>query len=115
KWFDVRYKVIPRGSTWIRRETTFLHTMFMLPEDNINLMFRDMPRWGRDAKERGIEHVMLAGWQIGGHDRGYPYYTPDPRLGTWQELQDGIKACHDVGLKVSFFVNCQPVDITTEW
>ncbi|NQU10988.1 hypothetical protein HQ590_09375 [bacterium] len=115
RWFDERYKVIAPGSTWIRRETLFLHTMFMLPEDNINLRFRDIPRWAQDAQERGIGHLMIAGWQIGGHDRGYPQYEPDPRLGTWAELAAGIKAAHDLGLRVSFFVNCQPVDMSLDW
>jgi hypothetical protein len=57
---------------------------------------------------------MLAGWQIGGHDRGYPQYTPDPRLGTWDELRDGLRACHDAGVRASFFVNCQPADLSTD-
>jgi hypothetical protein len=115
KWFSARYPVLKPGSTWIRRETTLLHIMFMLPEDNINLRFADIPRWARDAKERRINHLMIAGWQVGGHDRGYPYYTPDPRLGTWEELESGIRAAHALAMRVSFFVNCQPIDMTTEW
>jgi len=115
KWFRNHYPVLPAGSTWIRRKTTTLHTMFMLPEDNINQRYADIPRWAKAAKAAGVGHVMLAGWQVGGHDRGYPYYAPDPRLGTWKELEDGIKACHRLGLKVSFFVNCQPIDMTTPW
>jgi hypothetical protein len=115
KWFTAKYPVIKPGSTWIRRETAFLHTMFMLPEDNINLRFTEIPSWANNAHDRGINHLMIAGWQVGGHDRGYPYYTPDPRLGTWDELQAGIRAAHDLGMRVSFFVNCQPIDMTTEW
>ena len=96
----------------MRRETAFLHTMFLLPEDNINLRFKEIPRWAKSAKKYGVNHVMLAGWQVGGHDRGYPYYTPDPQLGTWKELEAGIRAAHKLGLRVSFFVNCQPIDMT---
>ena len=58
---------------------------------------------------------MISGWHHGGHDNGYPDYTPDPRLGTWNELQNGIKACHRMGVKVYFFVNYQPVMIDSEW
>jgi len=115
EWFRARYPVIEPGSTWIRRETAFLHTMFMLPEDNINLRFADVPNWAKEAKDRGVNHVMFAGWQIGGHDRGYPQYEPDPRLGTWEELKAAIEACHNVGVRASFFCNCQPIDMTTEW
>ena len=58
---------------------------------------------------------MISGWQIGGHDRGYPQYTPDPRLGTWRELAAGVRACHKLGLRVYFFVNILPADVTLAW
>jgi hypothetical protein len=115
QWFTAHHPVVKPASSWMRRETAFLHTMFLLPEDNINLRFTEMPRWAKSAKDYGVNHIMLAGWQVGGHDRGYPYYTPDPRLGTWKELEAGIRAAHKLGLRVSFFVNCQPIDMTTEW
>lgn len=115
QWFVARHPIPDAPPSWMRRDTAFLHTMFMLPEHNINVRFTDMAAWGKNAHDRGVGHVMIAGWQIGGHDRGYPYYEPDPKLGTWDELKAGIRACHDLGLRVSFFVNCQPVDMTTEW
>ena len=115
RWFDAHFPVVEPGSTWIRRETAFADLMFLLPEDNINLTFKEIPRWAAGAKARGIGHVMISGWHIGGHDRGYPYYEIDPRLGAWEELEAGIRAAHEQGLKVSFFVNCQPIDMSTEW
>jgi len=90
-------------------------TMFLLPEDNVNFTFAQIPDWAKSAKDIGINHVMISGWNTGGHDRGYPYYTPDPQLGTWEELAAGIRAIHALGMKVSFFANCQPIDMTTEW
>jgi len=115
QWFDQHFEVIKPNSTWVRRETAFADLMFLLPEDNINLTFAQIPEYGRGVKERGMGHVMISGWHIGGHDRGYPYYTVDPRLGTWEELEAGVRACHDMGLKVSFFGNCQPIDMSTDW
>jgi len=114
-WFDARFPVVEPGRAWIRRETAFSDLMFLLPEDNINLTFAQIPDYARGAKERGIGHVMISGWHIGGHDRGYPQYEIDPRLGTWEELEAGVRAAHDMGVKVSFFVNCQPIDMSTEW
>jgi len=57
---------------------------------------------------------LISGWNVGGHDGGYPEYTPDSRLGTWDDLAAGIKACHEIGVKVFFFVNVQPVDEDTD-
>lgn len=114
-WFEKTVGIMPPSENWIRRESFFQFTMFMLPEGTINYRFRDIPQWAKDAKDHGINSVQISGWNVGGHDNGYPDYTPDPRLGTWQELEEGIKACHDMGLKVYFFVNYQPVMIESDW
>jgi hypothetical protein len=58
---------------------------------------------------------MISGWNVGGHDSQYPNYTPDPRLGTWEDLAAGVQACHAMGVRVLFFVNIQPVDLATDW
>jgi len=114
-WFASHYPLVEPGSQWIRRQTAFMHTMMMLPEDNLNFRYTDLPQMAREAVARNVTHINITGWDVGGHDRGYPQYDPDPRLGTWEELESGIRACHELGMKVSFFVNCQPIDMTTEW
>jgi glycosidase len=87
----------------------------MLPDGTISYTFKDIPKWARAAKEHGINAVQISGWQRGGHDNGYPYYEPDPRLGTWKELEEGIRACHKMGLKVYFFANYQPMMVDSDW
>jgi len=59
--------------------------------------------------------VLIIGWNVGGHDGSYPYYDPDPRLGTWDELAEGIRECHKMGVNVYFFANIQPVRVGTDW
>jgi hypothetical protein len=100
---------------WIRKQSFFLMTMFMLPEGTINYTFKDIPRWAKAAKEHGVGAVQISGWQVGGHDNGYPNYVPAPRLGTWKDLEEGVRACHEMGLKVFFFVNYQPMMTSSDW
>jgi hypothetical protein len=100
---------------WIRKESFFVFTMFMLPEGTINYTFKDIPRWAKAAKDFGVNAVQISGWETCGHDNGLPNYTPDPRLGTWKDLEDGIRACHDMGVKVFFFVNYQQMMLGTRW
>jgi len=114
-WFEKSFGICKPVDCWIRRQSFFQFTMFKLPEGTINLTFKDIPQWAKDAKDHGINAVQISGWNVGGHDNGYPLYTPDPSLGTWRELEDGIKACHKMGLKVYFFVNYQPVMTDMEW
>jgi hypothetical protein len=114
-WFEKTFGICKPSQSWVRRESFFQITMFGLPEGTVCLRFKDIPAWAADAKRFGVNAVQISGWQHGGHDNGYPDYTPDPHFGTWQELADGIKACHAMGMKVYFFVNYQPVMLDTQW
>ncbi len=115
EWFLKTFGLADPKTDWIRRQSFFLMTMFMLPEGTICYTFKDIPRWAKAAKEAGLGAVQISGWQMGGHDNGYPDYVPDPRLGTWKELEDGLRACHKMGLKVFFFANYQPVMLDSVW
>ena len=112
-WFEETFNLAEPSKNWMYQEMGFQDTMFLLPEGNVKWRFADIPRWAADAQQYGINSVLISGWNVGGHDGGYPDYSPDPRLGTWEELQAGIKDCHRRGMKVFFFVNVQPVDIGT--
>lgn len=114
-WFVRTFGLADPRRDWIRRQGFFVMTMFMLPEGNVNFRFRDIARWARAARDYGVRAVQIAGWQRGGHDNGYPLYTPDPRLGTWKELEEGIRACHRMGVRVYFFVNIQPAMLDIAW
>ncbi|MBI2301355.1 MAG: hypothetical protein HYU66_20805 [Armatimonadetes bacterium] len=114
-WFGKTFGIVQPKDDWIRRQSFFVMTMFMLPEGTISYTFRDIPKWAKAAKDHGINAVQVSGWQRGGHDNGYPFYEPDPRLGTWEELEAGIRACHRMGVKVNFFANYQPMMVESDW
>ena len=115
EWFTRTFGLMDPSRCWIRRQTFFQDTMFLLPEGNINYTFKDIPQWAKDAVDHGVRSLMISGWHRGGHDNGYPHYEPDPRLGTYEDLRQGIDACHELGAKVYFFVNYQPAMIESEW
>ena len=115
EWFIKTFGLADPQKSWIRKQSFFMMTMFMMPEGTIEYRFKDIPKWAKSAKEHGINAVMISGWQMGGHDNGYPYYTPDPRLGTWEELKEGVRQCHKMELKVYFFVNYQPMMVEMDW
>jgi hypothetical protein len=115
EWFTSHFKLADTSKNWMYQEMGFLDTMFLLPEGNVKFRFPDIPRWAGAAKKYGINSLLISGWNVGGHDGGYPDYKPDPRLGTWDELQKGIEECHRMNMKVFFFVNVQPVETDTDW
>ena len=114
-WFTSRFPLPDPHTTWHRRMLAYQDLMLMLPEGNINLTYREIPRWAKGGLKYGVNAVLISGWQVGGHDGDYPLYWPDPRLGTWEELEDAIRACHAMGVRVFSFANFQPVTLDTEW
>lgn len=115
EWFQASFGVVDSSQHWLRHEPAAMDTMFMFAEDNLNLIFKDIPEWAASAASRGVTTVLISGWDVGGHDRGFPDYSVEPRLGTWQELAAGVEACHELGLRVMFFANLQWADGSTEW
>ncbi len=115
EWFISTFGLMDPSRDWIRRESFFQMIMMMLPEGNINYTFKQVPQLAKDGLKYGVRSLQLAGWQRGGHDNGYPYYEPDPRLGTWDDVADALRQCHRIGVKVYFFANFQPVMLDLAW
>ena len=113
-WFRSQFPVRGAREGWLRQEQAVQDAMFLLPEGNTMLTFKDIPEWAKGAKDFGVGTVMISGWNVGGHDNQYPDYTPDPRLGTWEELEEAIQECHRLGVRVLFFANIQAVVCSTE-
>jgi hypothetical protein len=115
EWFTRTFGLMDPSRSWIRRQSFIQDTMFLLPEGTLNYTFQDLPGWARAARDHGVTGVLVSGWHRGGHDNGYPHYEPDPRLGTYEDLKRALEACHQLGVRVYFFVNYQPAMIESEW
>jgi hypothetical protein len=113
-WFDSHTKVDKTGS-WMVEEDAWQSTIISYPEGTVGYRFKDLPRMAQDAKQYGIRVLQIDGWDIGGIDRDYPEYTPDPRLGTWEELADALSQCTAMGVYVMLFTNLQWINLETEW
>jgi hypothetical protein len=66
-----------------------------------------------DAKKYGITTFEILGWDIGGIDRGYPQYTPDPRMGTAEEFKQALAEMRAIGVHPLIFSNIQVADTAT--
>ena len=114
-WFIDSFGLTSHEDDWMRQQSFYQMIMVMLPEGNINYRFKDIPQIARDGLQYGVTSLQIAGWQRGGHDNGYPYYEPDPRLGTYEDLEKAIAECHAMGVRVYFFVNIVVANLDTEW
>jgi hypothetical protein len=115
KWFDSKFPLVSTEGDWLHDQPAFYDVMLLLPEGNVLWKFSDIPQLTRDALAYDVKSILISGWDMGGHDSDYPNYQPDPRLGTWDDLAEAIRRVHELGAKVYFFVNVQPVDPDTDW
>ncbi len=111
-WFD-RHFTIKRPLSWLRQQMAWQSIIIFNPEDVIVHRFDELPKLAADAKKYGITTFEILGWDIGGIDRGFPQYRPDPRLGTPAEFRDALAKIHAIDVHPLLFANVQVADTAT--
>ena len=112
-FYDQHFPAILRKPDWLRNEMAWQDVIMLNGEDVVHYRFNDLPRLAADAKKYGVTTFEILGWDIGGIDRGYPQYTPDPRLGTVQEFKDALAQIRAMGVHPLIFANIQFADTGT--
>ncbi|MCX6642277.1 MAG: DUF6259 domain-containing protein [Candidatus Bathyarchaeota archaeon] len=112
EWFDQHFQV-KRSLTWLRKEMAWQSIIISNCEDVRTWKFKDLPKLAADAKKYGVTTFEILGWDIGGIDRGYPQYRPDPRLGTHEEFQKALAEVREIGVHPLIFANIQEADTAT--
>jgi hypothetical protein len=111
-WFDQHF-TIHRPLSWLRQEMAWQSIIISNPEDVIVHSFSELPKLAADAKKYGITTFEILGWDMGGIDRGYPQYQPNPRLGTLEEFRDTLAKIRAVGVHPLLFANVEVADTAT--
>ena len=112
-FYDMHFPGIFRKPDWLRNEMAWQDVIMSNSEDVVHYRFTDLPRLAADAKKYGVTTFEILGWDIGGIDRGYPQYAPDPRLGTVQEFKDALAQIRAMGVHPIIFANIQFADTGT--
>jgi hypothetical protein len=111
-WFDQHFKV-KRTPNWLRKEMAWQSVILSNQEDVIVWKFKDLPKLAAAAKKYSVTTFEILGWQVGGQDRGYPQYTPDPRLGSREEFRQALAEMKKLGVHPLIFANVQVADTAT--
>jgi hypothetical protein len=112
QWFDTHFTV-KRQPDWLRQEMAWQSIIISNPEDVIVHRFSELPKLAADAKKYGVTTFEILGWDMGGIDRGYPQYRPNPRLGTPEEFRGALKDMRAMGVHPLLFANIQVADTAT--
>jgi len=109
-WFHEAHKM-PQKPEWVRRSNGWLLTILKQQNDVIMWNYKEVGTTLLDiAEARGLDIIGLFGWTVGGHDRFYPEYDPDPRMGGEEGLREAVKKIHERGMKAVFYFNGQLID-----
>lgn len=108
-WFDQHF-TIQRPLDWLRKENAWQSIILSNSEDVVVHRFDELPKLAADAKKYGITTFEILGWDMGGIDRGYPQYQPDPRLGTPEEFKRALAEMSSMGVHPLIFSNIQFAD-----
>jgi hypothetical protein len=111
-WFDQHFN-IDRPPDWLRKENAWQSIILSNSEDVVVHRFDELPKLAADAKKYGITTFEILGWDMGGIDRGYPQYQPNPRLGTPEEFKKALADIRALGVHPLIFSNVQFADTAT--
>jgi hypothetical protein len=99
---------------WAREPHSWLQFHLNSPEDELRMRFTDLPKVGAECARHGVKAIQLVGWNEGGQDQGNPSHDPDPRLGTFEELQTAIAEIRAMGVKLILFAKFTWADRATQ-
>lgn len=104
-----------KGPDWSEEPHSWLQLHINSPEDELRLRFTELPEVAKECAKYGVKAIQLVGWNQGGQDQGNPSHTPDPRLGTCEELKQAIADCQKFGVKIILFSKFTWADRGTQW
>jgi hypothetical protein len=111
-WFDRHFEV-RRPASWLRKEMAWQSIILSNSEDVIVHRFSELPKLAADAKKYGVTTFEILGWDMGGIDRGYPQYQPNPRMGTPEDFRQALAQIRAMGVHPLIFANIQYADTAT--
>jgi len=91
---------------WLKKSPGLAaHYDFKYQSGEIVHRFKDITKIFLQAKEMGLKHLLISGWNKDGFDNGFPIYRPDPELGTEKELMEQVQEVVKSGGHISFYIN----------
>ena len=111
-WKATWYKA-PHWPDWVTRVNSWQQLQINSSESYINLTVDQLVDYARECSQYGVDAIQLTGWNWGGQDRGVPYHTIDPRLGTMEEFKKAIADCAELGVRILPFSKLTWVDFQT--
>lgn len=113
-WFDSVFKRAT-APDWLRNNEGFILAIFKQQNGDVMWKYPELDRVCDLGEKLGFRLLGVWGWGPGGHDRLYPYWTPDNLLGGRTELKQAIQRAQKRGFKVIVYSNGTLIDAATDY
>lgn len=100
---------------WIRTMTGWQRIIMKHQYGEIHYKFDELPQLRAHGQQANIDTLFMFGWQQGGHDNNYPEYTPDPELGSDDDMRIGIEDFNRNDGAVILYANGQLIDKESDY
>jgi len=90
EWFVPQYGIADPKKSWLRNIFAYQDVMLLLPEGNVNMTFKEIPKWAKDGLDIGVKAIPVSRWNLYRPDGGEPYHVPTPRLGTREDIENTV-------------------------
>ena len=111
EWY-LSHRTIADRPEWVKNCRGWLLAILKQQNDEVIVPYEEIGGLLADAaEERGIDILGLFGRGIGGHDRFYPDYRPDPKMGGEKAIKKGIAEAKAKGKRVVLYTNGQLLDM----
>lgn len=108
-WFDTVAER-PRVPRWVGRMSGWLLAVLKQQNGDVMWKYADIDRLCDIAHARGLDTLGLFGWAVGGHDRLFPEFVPDPAMGGEPALREALARAKARGIRAILYANGQLVD-----
>lgn len=108
-WYNTSDKLqdVP---VWAQNASGWMLTIMKQQNEEIMWNYNDLDTLCKISDERGLDVIGLFGWTVGGHDRFYPDYIPDPALGGREALVKALSNIRKSGKRSIIYANGQLID-----
>ncbi len=113
-WFDSVFKRAT-APDWLRNNEGFILAIFKQQNGDVMWKYPDLDRLCDLGEKLGFRLLGIWGWGVGGHDRLYPYWSPDNLLGGRIELKQAIQRAQKRGFKIIVYSNGTLIDAATDY
>ncbi len=113
-FFDRNFK-LASISQWTKENSGLMLNILKQQNGSVMWTYHDIDRLCDIGEKLNFKLIGLWGWAVGGHDRLYPYWSPDNLLGGRAVLEEAIERAHKRGFKVIVYSNGTIMDASTDF